>query len=81
MKAKKPMINWQSIRSVIPPCPGMESPKSLMLKVRFRPDAKKPPNGAMREAKVAMAMMWNCIGETVIVRGRKVQVDGMKGKR
>ena len=46
-------MNWQSIRSVIPPWPGMDSPKSLTLKVRLRPEAKNPPKGAMREANVA----------------------------
>lgn len=40
----------------------MDSPKSLTLKVRLRPLAKKPPKGAMREAKVAKARMWNCMG-------------------
>lgn len=56
------MINWQSMRSVIPPCPGIESPKSLILKVRLSPDAKNPPNGAMSDAKVANTSMWPCIG-------------------
>jgi len=56
------MMNWQSIRSVIPPCPGIESPKSLTLNVRLSPEAKKPPKGAMSEAKVASTRMWNCIG-------------------
>jgi len=56
------MMNWQSMRSVIPPCPGIESPKSLILKVRLRPDAKKPPKGAMRDANVAKIRMWICMG-------------------
>ena len=43
MNVKKPMMNWQSKRSVMPPWPGMESPKSLILKVRLRPEAKNPP--------------------------------------
>ena len=34
-----------------PPWPGMRSPKSLILKARLKPDAKKPPNGAISEAK------------------------------
>lgn len=73
MNAKKPMMNWQSILSVMPPCPGMESPKSLMLNVRLRPDAKKPPNGAINDAKEAMARMWNCMGEMLKEVGRNVQ--------
>ena len=44
---------WQSIRSVIPPCPGMLCPKSLMSNARLNPEAKKPPKGATREAKQA----------------------------
>lgn len=49
-----------------------------MLKVRLRPEAKKPPKGAMREAKVDMARMWNCMGEMVREVGREAghQVDG-----
>ena len=50
---------WQSIRSVIPPWPGMLSPKSLILKARLKPEAKKPPNGATSEAKHAMDNRWN----------------------
>ena len=65
MCAKKPMMNWQSMRSVMPPWPGIEWPKSLILKVRFSPEAKKPPKGAMSDAKVARASVWNCIGATV----------------
>jgi len=44
---------WQSIRSVIPPCPGILCPKSLMLNARLNPDAKNPPKGATSEAKQA----------------------------
>lgn len=62
-----PMMNWQSMRSVMPPWPGILSPKSLILKVRFRPEAKKPPNGAMSEANVARARMWNWTGLIVYV--------------
>ncbi len=62
-------MNWQSMRSVMPPCPGIDSPKSLTLNVRLRPEAKKPPNGAMREAKVAKTRMWNCIGAMWTVEG------------
>lgn len=49
---------WQSIRSVIPPCPGILSPKSLMLKALLKPEAKNPPNGAASEAKDAMTRRW-----------------------
>mmetsp|Transcript_65346 Transcript_65346/g.160901 ORF Transcript_65346/g.160901 Transcript_65346/m.160901 type:complete len:205 (-) Transcript_65346:953-1567(-) len=48
---KTDMMIWQSMRSVMPPCPGMRSPKSLILKARLKPDAKKPPKGATSEAK------------------------------
>jgi hypothetical protein len=50
---------WQSIRSVIPPCPGILSPKSLMLKARLKPEAKKPPNGATNDAKHAINKRWS----------------------
>lgn len=41
--------------------PGIESPKSLMLKARLNPEAKKPPKGATREAKAARTIecSWN----------------------
>ena len=51
---KMPMRPWQSKRSVIPPCPGIVSPKSFMRKARFTPEAKKPPKGAISEAKAAI---------------------------
>ena len=41
------------MRSVIPPCPGIESPKSLIFQARLKPEAKKPPNGAKIDAKAA----------------------------
>lgn len=62
MKEKNPMMNWQSMRSVIPPCPGIESPKSLMLNVLLSPEAKKPPTGAINEANEASTKTWNWIG-------------------
>lgn len=52
------MRNWQSILSVMPPCPGIECPKSLMLNARLNPDAKKPPKGAKMDANPAMTMAW-----------------------
>ena len=51
---------WQSMRSVMPPCPGMESPKSLILKLRLKPDAKKPPKGAMMLANMASTTACTC---------------------
>lgn len=46
----------------MPPCPGILSPKSLTLKARLKPEAKKPPNGATSEAKMAITMAWNWKG-------------------
>mmetsp|Transcript_160 Transcript_160/g.614 ORF Transcript_160/g.614 Transcript_160/m.614 type:complete len:115 (-) Transcript_160:891-1235(-) len=48
-------MTWQSMRSVIPPCPGMVAAKSLILNARLNPEAKKPPNGATALAKVPSA--------------------------
>lgn len=59
------MTTWQSMRSVMPPWPGMLSPKSLILKPRLKPEAKKPPNGAMSEAKVASTTACSCMGRHV----------------
>jgi hypothetical protein len=56
----------------MPPWPGIESPKSLMWKVRLMPDAKKPPKGAISEAKVARIRMWNCRGSTSKLGGMPV---------
>jgi hypothetical protein len=55
---KAECTHWQSILSVIPPCPGIECPKSLMLNARLKPEAKKPPNGATSEANVAITKLW-----------------------
>lgn len=38
----------------------MESPKSLILKLRLKPDAKKPPNGAMMDANMASTTACSC---------------------
>ena len=70
----------------MPPCPGIDSPKSLTLKVRFRPEAKKPPKGAIREAKVAKTRLWNCIGAMWttggmwkgVKSGSSVRIEGMR---
>ena len=62
-------MNWQSMRSVMPPWPGMDSPKSLTLKVRLRPEAKKPPKGAIREAMVGKTWMCICLGGLWMVWG------------
>lgn len=59
------MMNWQSMRSVMPPCPGMESPKSLSLKLRLSPEAKNPPKGAINEANEARTKVWIWIGANV----------------
>ncbi len=56
------MTNWQSIRSVMPPCPGMESEKSFTLKARLNPLAKKPPKGAISEAKMEKTSECSWIG-------------------
>ena len=58
---------WQSIRSVIPPWPGMECPKSLMSKARLNPEAKNPPKGATRDAKQDMKSRCHWYGAYVIV--------------
>lgn len=52
---------WQSMRSVMPPWPGMESPKSLILKPRLKPEAKKPPKGAMIDANIASTTACSCM--------------------
>ncbi len=59
-------MNWQSIRSVTPPCPGKMELKSLMLYARLIPLAKNPPKGAMREAKRAKIRAWNWMGAIVM---------------
>lgn len=45
---------WQSSLSVSPPWPGIKFAKSLIFKPLLRPEAKKPPNGAMRHANRVM---------------------------
>ena len=49
----------------MPPCPGMECPKSLILKPRLKPLAKKPPKGASSEANMASATACSCMGRQV----------------
>ncbi len=51
---------WQSMRSVMPPWPGMLSPKSLILNPRLKPLAKNPPNGAISDANADSTSAWNC---------------------
>eukprot|EP00345_Euplotes_harpa_P001511 CAMPEP_0168321102 /NCGR_PEP_ID=MMETSP0213-20121227/2065_1 /TAXON_ID=151035 /ORGANISM="Euplotes harpa, Strain FSP1.4" /LENGTH=87 /DNA_ID=CAMNT_0008322677 /DNA_START=1 /DNA_END=264 /DNA_ORIENTATION=+ len=53
---------WQSNLSVMPPCPGMESPKSLILNALLKPDAKNPPKGAQRLENRAITSEWICTG-------------------
>ena len=50
MYEKTAMTTWQSMRSVKPPWPGIESPKSFTRSARLKPEAKKPPKGAMTAA-------------------------------
>jgi hypothetical protein len=52
------MSIWQSILSVMPPCPGMVSAKSLILRALLNPEAKKPPKGAMKLANRLNVMQW-----------------------
>ena len=52
------MTMWQSNLSANPPWPGMLSEKSFILRPLFKPEAKKPPKGAMRAAKRAMTPAW-----------------------
>ncbi len=40
-------------------------PRALSLKARLKPLAKKPPKGAMMDAKLAMAKPCHCMGEMV----------------
>lgn len=51
---KNPITILQSTLSVAPPCPGIATPKSLILKALFKPLARNPPKGAITEAKRAM---------------------------
>mmetsp|Transcript_565 Transcript_565/g.1372 ORF Transcript_565/g.1372 Transcript_565/m.1372 type:complete len:223 (-) Transcript_565:3-671(-) len=64
------ITTWQSKRSVKPPCPGILAPKSLMRNARFKPLAKKPPNGAMRAANSASTRLCKCSGEVVKVTSK-----------
>ena len=50
------MRNWQSKRSMMPPWPGMMSPKSLILNARLKPEAKKPPKGPMTLQKFGLCL-------------------------
>ena len=49
---------WQSMRSVMPPCPGILCPKSLMSNARLNPEAKNPPKGATNDAKQERKKRW-----------------------
>lgn len=61
-------MNWQSIRSVTPPCPGMIESKSLIPYARFIAEAQKPPKGAMTDVKPAMSSAWSWMGAMVTLR-------------
>ena len=54
MYTKKAHTIWQSNLSAKPPCPGMLSAKSFILRDRLSPDAKKPPKGATKDEKSAI---------------------------
>jgi len=47
---------------VIPPCPGIVVPKSLILNALLNPDAKNPPKGAMMLENNAINHEWSWIG-------------------
>lgn len=52
----------------MPPCPGIESPKSFTPNARLKPLAKNPPKGAMRDAKRDTATAWSWMGTMVALR-------------
>lgn len=56
----------------MPPCPGMEFPKSLILKALLKPEAKNPPKGAKVQAKSAMtnACSWTGAIMKVLQKGK-----------
>ena len=49
---------WQSKRSVMPPWPGMVSPKSLSSNALLKPLAKKPPSGDVTTEDVTVGYEW-----------------------
>lgn len=65
---------WQSILSVTPPCPGMVSPKSLILMARLNPDAKNPPKGAIKLTNRLMIMAWTWNSETQMVKSPMAKI-------
>ena len=90
----RPVINWQSIRSITPPWPGMTESKSLRLYVRLIAEAKKPPKGAMSDVKAENTNECSWIGRsftcwserwreiicgTSYTRGRKI-VAGLQSR-
>ena len=72
------MTHWQSILSVRPPCPGMESPKSLIFSALLTPEAKKPPKGAMEDAKMAKKTPWITMGLVTKEKSMEDMKDPMK---
>ena len=52
---------------MMPPWPGMMSPKSLILNALLKPEAKKPPKGPMMEAKRERKKVWTKKGKKVTV--------------
>lgn len=63
------------MRSVMPPCPGMLWPKSLMSKARLKPEAKNPPKGATSDAKQARKKTWYWYGANGIVVTLRLNCD------
>lgn len=55
------MNNWQSTRSTMPPWPGIQPAKSLILVALLSALARKPPNGAKIEAYSAITTPWYLI--------------------
>ena len=74
-----------SYLSIIPPCPGMMSPKSLILKALLKPEAKKPPKGPMMEAKRDIQKVWRKKGYmarvSLLIRRRAQVRKVWKGNR
>lgn len=56
---------WQSNLSRKPPWPGIVSAKSLIFRPLFNPEAKNPPNGAIRLAMKLRIIQWMMNSEQV----------------
>ena len=62
------------IKSHFPSPPPPSPLPTLIWKARLRPEAKKPPKGAMSDAKTAMT-------NACIIKGRKGTAGGMAGTK